>query len=177
MKKPLKSIRVNDIKAENRFAEELLTLQETARYLKVDPRTVFRMIHRGELPAIRLGRLWRIKRSRLEEWLEKRPDVNLAAVKERILAAGENRIRRVVLYGSRARGTYRPDSDLDLLVVEKDPVSKLQERQRLHQAIGNFSIPIDIRVMGETEFEETKNIVGGIAYPAHKEGRLLYEAA
>lgn len=154
-----------------------MTLQEAARYLKVNPRTVFRMIHRGELPAIKVGRLWRIKRSRLEECLEKRPDVNVSEVKERILAAGRNRIRRVVLYGSRARGTDRPDSDLDLLVVEKDPVSKFQERQRLHQAIGSFSIPIDIRVMGETEFEETKNIVGGIAYPAHKEGRLLYEAA
>jgi excisionase family DNA binding protein len=164
-----------------RFAEELLTLQETARYLKVDPRTVFRMIHRGELSAVKVGRLWRIRRFWLKHWLERQTrhseDVRVAELKERVLAAGRNRICRVVLYGSRARGTARPDSDLDLLVVEEDPVSKPEERERLRRAIGNFSIPIDIRVMGETEFEETKNIIGGIAYPAHREGILLYEAA
>ncbi len=146
--------------------------------MKVNPKTVFRMIHRRELPAVKVGRLWRVKRSWLEEWLEADiVDVSVDELKEKVLAVGRNKIRRLVLYGSRARGTYRPDSDLDLLVVEKDPVSKPQERERLRQAIGNFSMPIDIRVMGETEFEETKNIVGGIAYPAHQEGILLYEAA
>jgi hypothetical protein len=31
--------------------------------------------------------------------------------------------------------------------------------------------------MSAERFEETKNIIGGIAYPAHKYGRVLYEAA
>ena len=171
------------------ISNEVLTVRDAARHLRVVEKTVVRLIHRKELPATKVGRVWRIKRSWLDEWLEKgirhpeekqKTDVDdamLSGLKEKILAAGENKIRRILFYGSRARGAARPDSDLDLLVVEKDPVSKPKERERLRQAVGDFAIPIDIRVMGETEFEETKNIVGGIAYPASKEGIILYEAA
>ena len=31
--------------------------------------------------------------------------------------------------------------------------------------------------MGEEEFEETKNVIGGLAYPANKYGTILYENA
>ncbi len=171
------------------LSNEVLTVRDAARHLRVVEKTVVRLIHRKELPATKVGRVWRIKRSWLEEWLERgaghsgqaqKTDVMEAIVpvlRERILSARKNKICRVILYGSRARGTARPDSDLDLLVVEKDPMSKRQEKEQLCQAVGDFSIPIDLRVMGEMEFQETKNIVGGIAYPAHKEGILLYEAA
>ena len=171
------------------ISNEVLTVRDAARHLQVVEKTVVRLIHRKELPATKVGRVWRIKRSWLEEWLGKGAghshgkqetdayDAMILRLKERILAEGKNKIRRMMLYGSRARGTARPDSDLDLLVVEKDPVSKRQERERLRQAVGDFSVPIDIRVMGETEFQETKNIVGGVAYPAYKEGILLYEVA
>lgn len=170
-------------------SNEILTVRDAARHLQIVEKTVVRLIHRKELPATKVGRVWRIKRSWLEEWLERgaghsgpgrKLDVMEAiipALKERILSARKNKIRRMMLYGSRARGTARPDSDLDLLVIEKDPVSKHQEREQLRRAVEDFSIPIDLRVMGETEFQETKDIVGGIAYPAHKEGILLYEAA
>ena len=164
------------------ISNEVLTVRDAARHLQVVEKTVVRLIHRRELPATKVGRVWRIKRSWLEEWLEKGAKTNvddamLSGLKEKILAAGGRKILQVILYGSRARGAARPDSDLDLLVIEKDPVSKPRERERLRQAVGRFAVPVDLRVMGETEFEETKNIVGGIAYPASKEGILLYEAA
>ncbi|MGO9260848.1 MAG: hypothetical protein ACLQU1_31750 [Bryobacteraceae bacterium] len=37
--------------------------------------------------------------------------------------------------------------------------------------------PVDVIVMSNARFEETKNIIGGIAYPANKYGRIRYEAA
>ncbi len=38
--------------------------------------------------------------------------------------------------------------------------------------------PLDVIVIAsERDFEETKGIIGGIAYPAHRYGRVLYEAA
>ena len=37
--------------------------------------------------------------------------------------------------------------------------------------------PLDVIVMRTDRFEETKNVVGGIAYPANKYGRVIYEAA
>jgi hypothetical protein len=37
--------------------------------------------------------------------------------------------------------------------------------------------PFDIILMATERFEETKGIIGGIAYPANKHGRVIYEAA
>jgi predicted nucleotidyltransferase len=93
----------------------------------------------------------------------------------RLLASDGERIRRVVVYGSRAQGTATKESDFDLLVVEKDPVAKREEMVRLRQVIVDEQRPVDIWVIGEQEFEETKNVIGGLAYPAHKYGVVLYE--
>jgi len=98
-------------------------------------------------------------------------------LRARLLARGAGCIRRIILYGSRARGTALPDSDFDLLVIETDPVSKREEMQRLRRAVPNLPYPVDVWVMGEQEFEETKHVIGGLAYPAHKYGVVLYENA
>jgi len=83
-------------------------------------------------------------------------------LKKRLLAGDDTRISRVLLYGSRARGTATYESDFDLLVVEKDPVAKREEMERLRQAISDQHHLVDVWVMGEEEFEETKNVIGGL---------------
>jgi len=96
-------------------------------------------------------------------------------LKKRLLACDGERIQRVLLYGSRARGTASEESDFDLLVVENDPVAKREEMMRLRQVVSDQTHAVDIWVMGEEEFEETKDVIGGLAYPAHKYGLVLYE--
>ena len=98
-------------------------------------------------------------------------------LRARLLAYGVGCIRRIILYGSRVRGTASPESDFDLLVIETDPVSKREEMQRLHRAVHALPYTVAVWVMGELEFEETKNVIGGLAYPAHKYGVVLYENA
>jgi predicted nucleotidyltransferase len=93
----------------------------------------------------------------------------------RLLTCDGQRIRRVLLYGSRAQGTASEESDFDLLIIEKDPVSKSEEVRRFRQALSDENCPVDVWVMGEEEFEETKDVIGGLAYPAHKYGVVLYE--
>ena len=51
---------------------ELLTVQEVAKHLRVDEKTVRRWINRGELPAIDLGKGYRIYKSDLDAFIEKR---------------------------------------------------------------------------------------------------------
>lgn len=84
---------------------------------------------------------------------------------------------RVILFGSAATGTMTPDSDLDLLVVEPEVSDCRQESRRLRAALAGTPWPIDVIVMSRQRFEETKDVIGGVAYPAHKYGRILYEAA
>ncbi len=87
-----------------------------------------------------------------------------------LLACAGDRIRSIILYGSRATGSARPDSDFDVLVVEKPPVVKREERRRLRAALREFPHCVDVWVMDEEEFRETKDVIGGIAYPASKYG-------
>ena len=84
---------------------------------------------------------------------------------------------RVILFGSAAAGEMTTDSDLDLLVVESRVPNTRHESIRLRAALEDVPLPIDVIVMSRERFEETKNVIGSIAYPAHKYGRVLYEAA
>jgi excisionase family DNA binding protein len=48
-----------------------LTVEEVLHSLKVTSRTVYRLIRTGELPAVRVGRQWRIRRVDLDTWLNR----------------------------------------------------------------------------------------------------------
>lgn len=98
-------------------------------------------------------------------------------VRDKFLTENGARIRKVILFGSRATGAARADSDFDFLIVESGPVAKREEALRLRRTLGDLPYPVDVRVMSEEEFEETKLVVGGLAYPAHKHGVVLYENA
>ena len=84
---------------------------------------------------------------------------------------------RVILFGSVATGTATSDSDLDLLVVLDDVADTRRESVRLRDVLGDIGMPVDVIVMSTERFEETKHVIGGVAYPAHKYGRVIYEAA
>ena len=49
-----------------------LTTEEVLGCLKVTPRTIYRLIREGDLPAVRVGRQWRFRREDLENWLAAR---------------------------------------------------------------------------------------------------------
>jgi predicted nucleotidyltransferase len=87
------------------------------------------------------------------------------------------RPERIILFGSAATGQMTEDSDLDLLVVEPEPANTRDRSIRIRRALGDVRYPVDVIVMSCARYEETKNLIGGIAYPARKYGRVLYEAA
>ena len=51
---------------------EFYTADELAEMLKISKRTVQRIIRRKELPAIRIGRQWRLRREWVHKWLEQK---------------------------------------------------------------------------------------------------------
>ena len=84
---------------------------------------------------------------------------------------------RIILFGSAAAGQMTPDSDIDLLVVEPSPSDVRRESVAIGDALRGLGFPFDVLVIGTERFEETKEVFGGIAYPAHRDGRVIYEAA
>ena len=55
-------------------APELMTVKETAEYLRIPLPTVYYLVQRGQLPAIQIGGRWRIKRSLLDRDILKEGD-------------------------------------------------------------------------------------------------------
>ena len=93
----------------------------------------------------------------------------------RILSVSEP--DRIIFFGSAATGKMTRDSDIDLLVVAPSPSNTLEERVRLRRSLRGLGFPFDVFIIATERFEESKNIFGGIAYPAHKYSRVIYEAA
>lgn len=100
------------------------------------------------------------------------PDLEREIV-SRIVATA--RPARIVLFGSAATGTLGQDSDVDLLVLQDNGADPRQESVRIRMALSGLGLAFDVVVMPLARYEDTKDVIGGIAYPAHKYGRVLYE--
>ena len=47
---------------------EIMTLEEVAEYLKLKPQTLYIWAQKGKIPAVKLGKEWRFKRSIIDKW-------------------------------------------------------------------------------------------------------------
>ena len=85
--------------------------------------------------------------------------------------------RRVILFGSAARGEAGPDSDLDLLVILDDDTPP--ERRTLRaadEARQSYTLcPAGVIPCREATFEAKRRIAGTLPYEAAREGIIVYE--
>jgi excisionase family DNA binding protein len=54
--------------------EEIMTLEEVAAYLKVKPQTIYTWAQEKRIPAAKLGKEWRFKRSIIDAWFNQHID-------------------------------------------------------------------------------------------------------
>jgi predicted nucleotidyltransferase len=85
--------------------------------------------------------------------------------------------RRIILFGSAARGEATEASDFDFIVVERQVKSRRAEIVRLLEALEPTGIPADIFVASESFFEEWSRVPGNVLHEARREGKVVYEAA
>ena len=52
--------------------DDILTIEEVAKYLRVSDRTVYDWAQKGEIPAGKIGTVWRFKKSEVEKWVNER---------------------------------------------------------------------------------------------------------
>ena len=81
---------------------------------------------------------------------------------------------QIVLFGSHARGTAGPDSDVDLLVILPVLGSKRARQIEMRVALHDIRVPKDIIVVTPEEVARRRDIVGTIIRPALREGKVLY---
>ncbi|MFM9967040.1 MAG: nucleotidyltransferase domain-containing protein [Burkholderiales bacterium] len=81
---------------------------------------------------------------------------------------------QVILFGSHARGTAGPDSDVDLLVVMPVAGSRRAKQLEVRMTLHEFNVPKDIIVTTPEDFEWRRKIPGTIERPASREGQVVY---
>ena len=69
-------------------SDPFLTTEEVLDYLQVNVRTVYRMVKRGEIPAVRVGRQWRFRKRDIDAWLAKR-QASVAGGRGRVLVVDD----------------------------------------------------------------------------------------
>jgi predicted nucleotidyltransferase len=85
--------------------------------------------------------------------------------------------RRIILFGSAARGAMGPDSDLDLLVVMPDGTHRRQAGTEIFRALRGVGLPKDVVVVTEGDVREHRSNPSLVIKPAFGEGVALYVAA
>lgn len=103
----------------------------------------------------------------IEEWLP--------SVVERVVERFDP--RKVVLFGSLARGEPNYDSDVDLLVVfdRVELENKRSLTADIRRALAEIPVPVDVVVTDVDEIERQGHIVGTVLRPALREGTVVYE--
>ena len=84
---------------------------------------------------------------------------------------------RVILFGSRARGNARPNSDYDLLVVNRSPEPRYKRSIPIYVALADLPVEVEVTVYTPEEIEEWSEVPQAFVTTALREGKELYERA
>lgn len=103
-------------------------------------------------------------------------DPRISAIASGIAAAiPEAQVR---LFGSRARGTARPDSDVDLLITVPDHWLAGRDRVRvlgaLWRQLSSHRLPLDLLLYSESEVSQRQQYRSAVTTQAYQEGILLH---
>ena len=101
-------------------------------------------------------------------------DALIAEIVRRVLTVAHP--EKIILFGSAATGDMTPDSDIDLLIVQPNAEDANAEYVRVRRALRGIDCAFDILFITPEWFEDSKRIPGGIAYPAHTEGKVIHDA-
>lgn len=91
----------------------------------------------------------------------------------RILATGQP--QKIILFGSRARGDARPDSDYDLLLIEPSDLPRYKRAARYRRVLVGVVPAKDILVWTPEEVAEWQNVPNAFITTVMREGVVLYE--
>ena len=83
--------------------------------------------------------------------------------------------RRIILFGSHARGDARSTSDFDLLIIAPSEQPRWQRVVPVYRALAGLGVPKDIVWWTPEEIAEWQGVKSHFINTALREGRVLYE--
>ena len=105
-------------------------------------------------------------------------ELDIRVTEEKILRAVERIVElanplRIIAFGSRARGDFRPDSDLDLAVIV-DHLPLGTRSPVTHSALNGIVMPIDLLVFDRARHDKAKTWLSNVHREIEQQGLLLY---
>jgi len=85
------------------------------------------------------------------------------------------RPKQVILFGSAARGTTNPHSDLDFLVVKAGRYNSRKVAGAIYLRMRGIAQAIDLVVVTPKQVEDYRNSPFSVVYPVMREGKVMYE--
>ena len=92
---------------------------------------------------------------------------------KKVLKQYNIKLSKIILFGSRARGDHKEDSDWDCFVIVDDELDRDKKRKiiaRIRMEFARLKIPNDIIIQSSATFEKCKTDVGYLTYYVLKEG-------
>lgn len=82
-------------------------------------------------------------------------------------------VERILLFGSQGRGDARKGSDIDIMLITREPLANV-DRMRLTKAVrtalAKLLLPADVIVLSRDEVESRRTVPGSIVRNALREG-------
>lgn len=82
---------------------------------------------------------------------------------------------QIVLFGSYAYGTPRPESDVDLLIIMDSPLRSRQQRLEISRALSPRPFPLDIVVRTPEEIKDRLALGDPFVHEITTRGKVVYE--
>ncbi len=62
---------------------EIMTLEETAKYLKIGKSTLYKMAREGKISAVKIANQWRFRKEDIDKWLQEIRNKEILSNKEK----------------------------------------------------------------------------------------------
>lgn len=106
-------------------------------------------------------------------------EVAVNELKERLLKEMGDNIVTILFFGSRQKGAFAPDSDIDILVVIKEKTRAIMNRifdiaDEIEHTVLTYKIPFSIHIQSKDEFKRFKGLKSLFIREVEKKGRVVY---
>ena len=54
------------------MTDDILTIKELSAYLKISDKTIYRLLDKGDIPAFKVGNVWRFEKREIDRWIKEK---------------------------------------------------------------------------------------------------------